>query len=61
MTLAAKQDEATKRIIIAALQKYGWHMARTAEALGVQRTTLYCYMKRLGICDNRADYESALS
>jgi two-component system nitrogen regulation response regulator NtrX len=35
--------------IAAVLQHYGWHMARAAEALGIQRPNLYRKARQLGI------------
>ena len=38
-----------KRIIQEALESHGWNRQETAEALGINRTTLYKKMKRLGV------------
>lgn len=38
-----------RKILIAALRANGWNRQRTAEQLGINRTTLYKKMKRLGL------------
>jgi DNA-binding NtrC family response regulator len=47
--LNAQLDEIERRELIAALQRCGGNKAEVARSLGVQRTTLYYRLKRLGI------------
>jgi DNA-binding NtrC family response regulator len=48
-TLQEAIDRATKTRIAAALESTGGRRAEAAEALGIERTTLYRLMKRYGI------------
>ena len=48
-TLKEALEGPERQIILAALGKHGWNRQETAEALGVNRTTLYKKMKRLGL------------
>jgi PAS domain S-box-containing protein len=43
------RDEAERGCIVAALDAHGWKRAETAEALGMDKATLWRKMKRLGI------------
>jgi len=57
--LKAALDGPERQIILEALQTHGWNRHATADALGINRTTLYKKMKRLGLHDPRvkaADY-----
>lgn len=45
-------EEPERRIILAALKKFGFNRQLTARALGINRTTLYNKMKRLGLLEN---------
>jgi two-component system, NtrC family, response regulator AtoC len=47
--LDAQLDEIERRELIAALERCGGNKAEVARSLGVQRTTLYYRLKRLGI------------
>ncbi len=49
MTLEAALREPEKRILLKALSANGWNRQKTAEELGINRTTLYKKMKGLGI------------
>ena len=50
-TLDAIVDEAIERALRDALARTGGHRRRAAELLGVERTTLYRHLKRLGLED----------
>ncbi len=52
LPLAAFLDEITKKRVIAALDATGWRKMETAEALGVDRATLYRMIKRFEIRDD---------
>ena len=44
------KTDAERKIILAALEKQGWHITRTAEALGLaDHASLLKIMRRLGI------------
>lgn len=45
-----------REIILQALRLYNWNRASTADALDINRTTLYKKMKRLGLDDPRLQY-----
>jgi DNA-binding NtrC family response regulator len=45
---AALQDP-ERRLILDALEAHGWNRQSTATALGINRTTLYKKMKKLGL------------
>lgn len=47
-----------RQIILQALRDHHWNRAATAEKLGINRTTLYKKMKRLGLDDPRLQYAS---
>ena len=51
--LKAALDGPERQIILEALQTHGWNRHATADALGINRTTLYKKMKRLGLQDPR--------
>ena len=42
-----------KQLIIEALETHGWNRQETADALGINRTTLYKKMKKYGISFER--------
>ncbi|MBN1476418.1 sigma 54-interacting transcriptional regulator [Candidatus Sumerlaeota bacterium] len=42
-------EELEAQIILAALRRHGWHRLETARELGINKTTLWRKMKRLGI------------
>jgi len=52
-TLAAVRDDAERRQIERSLAAHGGHVQRTAEALGISRTTLWEKMKRYGLSNGR--------
>lgn len=60
MTLATRQDDCTRHIIIDTLWTCNWVKHATAKRLDIDRTTLRRLMKKHGIPPNKADYESAL-
>ena len=45
-----------RQLIIQALESNGWNRQNTAKALGINRTTLYKKMKRLGLDDPRLQF-----
>jgi DNA-binding NtrC family response regulator len=49
VSLDSQLEEIERRELIAALERSGGNKAEVARMLGVQRTTLYYRMKRLGI------------
>ena len=49
MSLEEALREPERRIILKALRANHWNRSRTAEQLGIDRTTLYKRMKLLGI------------
>ncbi|MEK6238692.1 MAG: sigma-54 dependent transcriptional regulator, partial [Planctomycetales bacterium] len=51
-TLKQALEAPERRIILSSLEEHGWNRHLTAEALGVNRTTLYKKMKRLGLEEN---------
>lgn len=48
--------EPERQIILQALREQHWNRSATAEKLGINRTTLYKKMKRLGLDDPRLQY-----
>jgi sigma-54 specific flagellar transcriptional regulator A len=42
-------EQYERRLILHALEKHDWNHLRTAEAIGVPRTTLLAKLKRLNI------------
>ncbi len=48
-TLREALEAPERRILVAALTSNGWNRQKTAEQLGINRTTLYKKMKRLGL------------
>jgi transcriptional regulator with PAS, ATPase and Fis domain len=54
-TLKEALEGPERQIILDALETHAWNRNQTAEVLGINRTTLYKKMKRLGL----EDYESA--
>ncbi len=53
-TLSEALEEPERRIIREALELYNWNRNETADALGINRTTLYKKMKRLQLEDEPA-------
>lgn len=51
MTLKEALEEPERQIILDVLESNGWNRNATADALGVNRTTLYKKMKKLGLED----------
>ncbi|QEG42780.1 sigma-54-dependent transcriptional regulator [Roseimaritima ulvae] len=51
-------EEPERQIILEALRMFQWNRAATADALEINRTTLYKKMKRLGLDDPRLQYSS---
>lgn len=51
-------EEPERQIILQALHDHQWNRTATAETLGINRTTLYKKMKRLGLDDPRLQYSS---
>ena len=56
MTLKQALEEPERQIIREVLESNNWNRNATADALGVNRTTLYKKMKRLGLDDARCTY-----
>ncbi len=54
MTLEEALREPERRIILATLEHNAWNRQRTADVLGINRTTLYKKMKQLGLDEFRA-------
>jgi DNA-binding NtrC family response regulator len=50
-TLKEALEEPERQIILQVLEAHEWNRNATADALGVNRTTLYKKMKRLGLED----------
>jgi two-component system nitrogen regulation response regulator NtrX len=49
-TLKALKAQAERQIVVAALEKHGWHVTRTAEALGLaDHSSLFKIMRRHGL------------
>ena len=55
-TLKEALEGPERQIILACLRANNWNRAATAEALDINRTTLYKKMKRLGLDDPRLQY-----
>lgn len=51
MTLKEAIEEPERRIILSVLESNNWNRNATADTLGVNRTTLYKKMKKLGLED----------
>ena len=56
MSLRDALEGPERQIILQALRANGWNRAATAEALEINRTTLYKKMKRLGLDDPRLQF-----
>ena len=54
--LRGAMEAPERQIILQALRDHHWNRAATAEKLGINRTTLYKKMKRLGLDDPRLQY-----
>jgi DNA-binding NtrC family response regulator len=52
-TLKQAMENPERQIILEVLEANQWNRHVTAEALGINRTTLYKKMKRLGLEDER--------
>ena len=52
-TLKEALEEPERQIILEVLESNGWNRNATADPLGVNRTTLYKKMKRLGLEDGK--------
>ena len=52
-TLKQALEAPERQIILEVLEKHQWNRHATAETLGINRTTLYKKMKRLGLEDGR--------
>jgi DNA-binding NtrC family response regulator len=52
-TLKEALEEPERQIILEVLEAHDWNRNATADALGVNRTTLYKKMKRLGLEDEQ--------
>jgi transcriptional regulator with GAF, ATPase, and Fis domain len=49
-TFVEQKAEAERQIIVAALEQYGWHISRTAQALGLaDHSSLLKIMRRHGV------------
>jgi DNA-binding NtrC family response regulator len=55
-TLRESLEGPERQIILQALRNHGWNRAATADALNINRTTLYKKMKRLGLDDPRLQF-----
>ena len=55
-TLREALEGPERQIILQSLRSNGWNRALTADALDINRTTLYKKMKRLGLDDPRLQY-----
>ncbi len=51
-TLKQALEEPERQIILEVLERHHWNRNLTADALGINRTTLYKKMKRLGLEDS---------
>lgn len=56
MTLREAMEGPERQIILQTLRLHQWNRAATAEALDINRTTLYKKMKRLGLDDPRLQF-----
>jgi len=54
--LRGAMEAPERQIILEALRDHHWNRAATADKLGINRTTLYKKMKRLGLDDPRLQY-----
>ena len=52
-TLKEALEGPERQIILEVLESNGWNRFATAEVLGINRTTLYKKMKRLGLEEGR--------
>jgi two-component system response regulator AtoC len=60
-TLKQAMEGPERQIILEVLERNQWNRHSTADALGINRTTLYKKMKRLGLEDGRPPVEAAAS
>ena len=56
MSLREALEAPERQIILQALRTHNWNRAATADALDINRTTLYKKMKRLGLDDPRLQF-----
>jgi DNA-binding NtrC family response regulator len=56
MTLREALEGPERQIILQTLRLHQWNRAATADALDINRTTLYKKMKRLGLDDPRLQF-----
>jgi DNA-binding NtrC family response regulator len=56
VSLREALEEPERQIILDSLRQHQWNRAATADALEINRTTLYKKMKRLGLDDPRLQY-----
>ena len=56
MTLREALEEPERQIILQSLRAHNWNRVATADTLGVNRTTLYKKMKKLGLDDPRLQF-----
>jgi DNA-binding NtrC family response regulator len=56
MSLREALEAPERQIILQALRHHNWNRAATADALDINRTTLYKKMKRLGLDDPRLQF-----
>jgi DNA-binding NtrC family response regulator len=59
-TLKQALEAPERQIILEVLESNGWNRQLTAEHLGINRTTLYKKMKRLGLEDHPADRQRSV-
>lgn len=59
LTLREALEGPERQIILQALRVHNWNRAATADALDINRTTLYKKMKRLGLDDPRLQFAGA--
>ena len=56
MSLREALEVPERQIILQSLRQHKWNRAATADALDINRTTLYKKMKRLGLDDPRLQF-----
>ena len=56
LSLREALEAPERQIILQSLRKHNWNRAATADALEINRTTLYKKMKRLGLDDPRLQF-----
>ena len=58
LVIGAALEGPERKIILEVLESNGWNRNATADTLGINRTTLYKKMKRLGL-EDRAEAKSS--